>query len=405
LNHVREATQPVRPVSGGADTSASEPAKGPGPRYPGFGALFLIWTAVGTVTSARHYFELPSLDLPLFLACIAYLYPWVAITPLVFRLEGRWPLGDAGWGWNLALLAMLSVPLCLLAAPVMMGVVIMVVVAFGAPLRKPESLLHLFGFFPVAQAMFWSSVAGGYVLRTRFRLQEQERRAVRLALEKSQLEAGLNQAQLEVLRARLNPHFLFNSLQNISVLASQDPRTASRMLARLGDLLRTVLRRDSQPESALDDEIALTQAYVDLEQMRFGERLRVLFEVAPEARQAMVPCFLLQPLLENAIVHGLRGARKTGIITVSATAAGSELVLTVTDNGSGPPEGDVGDLKVGVGLGSTRERLERMYPGCHAFSLRRPADGGAEVRITIPLRLAEAEHRAHHDEQPAVADR
>jgi two-component system, LytTR family, sensor kinase len=402
---VREETLPVRPISCRSDASDGAPAGSTAARYPGYFALFLVCTAVGTVTSARHYFEQPSLDVPLFLACIAYLYPWVALAPLVFRLEGRLPLGGGGWVRSLSLLAMLSVPLCLLAAPVMLGVVMAVLFGFGAPLRMPRSVVQVFRFFPVAQAMFWSSVAGGYVIRTRFQLQEQERRAARLALEKSQLEAGLNQAQLEALRARLNPHFLFNSLQNISVLTGQDPRTASRMLARLGDLLRTVLRQDSQPESTLHAEIALTQAYVDLEQMRFGERLRVLFEIAPEARQAMVPCFLLQPLLENAIVHGLRGARKTGIITVSATASASELVLTVTDNGVGPPAGDAGEIRVGVGLGSTRERLERMYPDRHAFSLRSPAEGGAEVRITIPLRLADSGDRADHDEQPALADR
>ena len=151
-----------------------------------------------------------------------------------------------------------------------------------------------------------------------FQLREQERRAARLALEKSQLEAGLNQAQLEVLRARLNPHFLFNSLQNISVMTGQDPQTASRMLTRLGDLLRAVLRQDSQPETTLREEIALTRSYVALEQMRFGDRLNVGFEIAPDAQEALVPCFLLQPLIENAVVHGLRGVRKTGVITVSA---------------------------------------------------------------------------------------
>ena len=96
----------------------------------------------------------------------------------------------------------------------------------------------------------------------------------------------------------------------------QDPQTASRMLARLGDLLRAVLRQDSEPESTLYEEIELTRAYAALEQMRFGDRLDVRFAIAPEVQQAMVPCFLLQPLIENAIIHGLRGAGKTGIIAV-----------------------------------------------------------------------------------------
>jgi two-component system LytT family sensor kinase len=168
--------------------------------------------------------------------------------------------------------------------------------------------------FPSAEGIFWCSVAGGYFLRTLFELHEQQQRSAQLALEKSRLEASLNQAQPEALRARLNPHFLFNNLQNISVLTKHDPHTASRMLTVLGDLLRAVLRRDSEPECALSEEIELTRSYVALEQMRFADRLRVTFEIGERVQQAMVPCFLMQPLLENAIKHGLRGVRKTGVM-------------------------------------------------------------------------------------------
>jgi sensor histidine kinase YesM len=287
----------------------------------------------------------------------------------------------------------------------MLGAFAAVQYAFGAPPRLPRGVLFWFREFFVGETIFWCSVAGGYFIRTLFQLQEQERRAARLALEKSQLEAGLNQAQLQALRARLNPHFLFNSLQNISVMTRQDPQTASRMLTRLGDLLRAVLRQDSQPETTLHEETELTRAYVALEQMRFGDRLQVDFEIAREVQQAMVPCFLLQPLVENAVVHGLRGARKTGIITVSAVSQGGELVLTVTDNGIGPPAEDPAEMKIGVGLRSTCERLARMYANRHAFSIRKAAEGGAEVRIAIPLRFADYEDRSSRDEPPAVADR
>jgi signal transduction histidine kinase len=395
----------VRPRAGGSGTDAIPAAE---LRYPGFWALFLIWTAVGTLTSARHYFEPSSRpdawDLPWFLACIAYLYPWIGLTPAAFRLERRFPLGTGGWMRHLAWLAMFSIPLTLAAAPMMFVAMWLVLSAFGIPIRLPRNL-YLFRFVPVAQGMFWASVAGGYVIRTRFELREQERRAARLALEKSQLEAGLNQAQLEALRARLNPHFLFNSLQNISVMTKEDPYVASQMLARLGDLLRTVLRQDSQPETTLRDEISLTRSYVALEQMRFGDRLNVGFEIGPEVQDALVPCFLLQPLIENAVVHGLRGVRKNGVITVSAAAEDDTLVLRVTDNGIGPPQPDGAEMKIGVGLGSTCERLARMYPDRHTFSIRRPPAGGAEVHITIPLRSAVGERRSYQDEQPALADR
>ncbi len=384
-----------------------EPANGAGLRYPGFGALFLIWTAIGALTSARHYYLTPyrpeTVDVAQFLACVAYLYPWIGLTPLVFRLEERFPLGPEKWTRNLAVLAGWSVPVCLVASVLM--TVVVAVFAWWSPGSRTPSALFVLALFPIAEASFWSSVAGGYFIRTLFQLQEQERRTVRLALEKSRLEAGLNQAQLEVLRSRLNPHFLFNSLQNISVMIGQDPPTASRMVTRLGDLLRAVLRPDSQPETTLQEEIALTGSYVALERMRFGDRLNVAFEIAATTQAALVPSFLLQPLIENAVVHGLRGVHKTGIITVSSSSQDGELVLTVTDNGNGPPVHDGAELKVGVGLGSTCERLARMYPDCHTFSIRRPAEGGAEVRITIPLRVAAEEDLASHDEQSTGVDR
>jgi len=289
-------------------------------RYPGVGRLFLIWNVIGVLTSARYQlgFAVPGgyrNPLGWTLACMAMYYPWVLLSPLVFRLERRFPLGEAGWVRHLACIFAVSIPICLLTSPLMGTAFVAPLELLGAP-RFPVRASIWFSHFAVAEICFWSTVAGAYVIRTLFQLHQHEQRASRLALEKSRLEASLNRAQLEALRARLNPHFLFNSLQNISVLTKQDPQTASRMLTVLGDLLRAVLRSDSQPETSLSEEIDLTRAYVELEQMRFGNRLRVTFEIADRVQQALVPSFLMQPLLENAIIHGLRGVRKTGIIEV-----------------------------------------------------------------------------------------
>jgi sensor histidine kinase YesM len=186
------------------------------------------------------------------------------------------------------------------------------------------------------------------------------------------------------------------------VLTKQDPHTASRMLTVLGDLLRAVLRGDSQPETSLSEEIDLTRSYVALEQMRFGDRLSVTFDIADGVQQASVPSFLMQPLLENAIIHGLRGVRTTGIIAVRAAEEENGLAITVTDNGIGPPA-DPGDMKIGVGLGSTCERLSRMYSERHGFSIRRPQEGGTEVRITLALRLVNSVRDTRvHEEIPAI---
>lgn len=376
-------------------------------RYPGYGKLFLIWTVIGVLTSLRFQFQRgPGLGVGEFAFTIAFTacyYPWIVLTPLVFRLEKRFPLGGQNLARNLGALALLSVPVCVVAAPLMSAFFqgVMTLLEPAWTIRWERFWWH---HFPMSQIVYWSSVAGGYFFRSQFQLREQEQTAARLALEKSQLEAGLKQAQLDVIRARLNPHFLFNSLQNISVMTKQDPQTASRMLVRLGDLLRAVLRQDAEPETSLHDEVELTRAYVALEQMRFGERLVVTFDIAPDVQRAMVPCFLLQPLIENAVIHGLRGVRKTGAIKVSAGKESRDLILTVADNGIGAPEDALSGRKMGVGLGSTRERLAAMYPDRHAFAMRRLEEGGTEVRIAIPLRFAEDED-PFHDEQPAVADR
>jgi two-component system LytT family sensor kinase len=143
------------------------------------------------------------------------------------------------------------------------------------------------------------------MIRSLIGLHEKERLSAQLALEKAQLESSLRQAEFETLRMRLNPHFLFNSLQNISTLAQENPKTAAQMLTKLGDLLRITLNGDIQSETPLDKELALTQAYVAVEKMRFGDRLSVLIDVARGTERALVPSFLLQPLVENAIRHGL----------------------------------------------------------------------------------------------------
>lgn len=370
---------------------------------------FLVWTAIGILTSLRYQFQRTSYpgigDVAFIAAFTACYYPWVPLTPFIFRMEQRFPLESGIWLRNFGLLAVISVPVCLFASPLMAGFFVGVLSVLQPPTQTIHVARFWFGHFPMAEVLFWCSVAGGYVVRTQFQLREQEQRTTRLALEKSQLEAGLRQAQLDVIRARLNPHFLFNSLQNISVMTKQDPQTASRMLARLGDLLRAVLRQDAEPESTLHDEIELTRAYVALEQMRFGDRLVVTFDIAPDVQRAMAPCFLLQPLIENAIIHGLRGVRKTGVINVSAAKDSANLIVKVTDNGYGPPDEALSGSKVGVGLGSTRDRLTSMYPDCHTFTMRRPSEGGTEVYIAIPLRFADEGDPTFHYEQPASADR
>jgi len=234
--------------------------------------------------------------------------------------------------------------------------------------------------------LYWSVIATGWTIRRYGEGRENERENARLALAKSELENSLRNAELEVLRIRLNPHFLFNTLQNISTLVRHEPQTADQMLIRLGDLLRASLRGNSTSEVTLDSELKLTRAYLDIEKLRFGDRLSIVVNAAPETELALVPTLLLQPLVENAIKHGLRTSAG-GKIAIETAMENGQLVISVRDNGIGMRTDGSKSSDSGIGLSSTIERLARMYPNHHEFRFLTPSEGGTEVRIRLPLRL------------------
>jgi LytS/YehU family sensor histidine kinase len=194
-------------------------------------------------------------------------------------------------------------------------------------------------------------------------------------------------------------------LQNISALSQQDSSTASKMLTRLGDLLRTALQRQAETEATLETELTLTQTYISLEKMRFGDRLSVLIDIAPGTEHALVPSLLLQPLVENAVRHGMRGQRDLGLIWIRSARQSDELLLTISDNGAGISTEKLDQLEMGIGLGSTLERLERLYSDQHRFSIRRLPEGGTEARIALPLRFKEAATETPRHEQASSPDR
>jgi LytS/YehU family sensor histidine kinase len=235
-------------------------------------------------------------------------------------------------------------------------------------------------------ALYIVTLGASVFLRHLAQLRTMEQQAAELAVQKAELEGALKQAELETLRMRLNPHFLFNCLQNISALAADDAKTASTMLALLGDLLRVALRGDYQTEITLADETKLTQAYLSIEQVRFGDRLSVLFEIDPAAERALVPSLLLQPLVENAIKHGLSEMDTGGIIWIRGALDDLSLTLSIRDNGRGFTSTEENRSLGGVGLGATRERLTRIYGAQHTFLIRALPEGGTEVSISLPLR-------------------
>jgi signal transduction histidine kinase len=371
----------------------------------------LVWTLIGTLSYGRHYLQdhtsQPPADISFeFLGWLTCFLPWAGLSPVVFRLERKYPLTTARWSLHLAKLTLAGIAMAYVGAEAALGLGVGIDFLFRRPLDiLPHWWLPSLKELWVILLIYWLTVIAGYVIRNLIHLHEREQEAAEFALQKSRLESSLRQAELETLRTRLNPHFLFNCLQNIAVLTQENPKTANQMLTRLGELLRNALRGDARPETSLESEIALTKSYVAVEKVRFGERLSVLFDIAPETQSALVPTFLLQPLIENAILHGLRGISREGAILVRSAVESDTLVLTVTDNGKGLPVPSMSDLETGVGLTSTCERLQGMYPGEHSFTMRTLPEGGTEVQIVLPLRLDGTHAGVMGEEQTSLVDR
>ncbi|MGH7460175.1 MAG: sensor histidine kinase [Longimicrobiales bacterium] len=219
------------------------------------------------------------------------------------------------------------------------------------------------------------------------------------ALHAAQLETQLALAQFQVLRAQLHPHFLFNSLNAISALMHKDVARADRMLARLSELLRIAIDTAATPTIRLIDEIEFVKRYLETEQMRFGDRLDVRVELPVETYEALVPTMLLQPLVENAVRHGVAPHSGPARVEIRAERKGARLGIVVSDTGSGrdPEEcSDQGharaeclDVNEGVGLRTTRERLEKLYGGAQELVLANAPGGGFETRVMIPFQLSE----------------
>jgi len=208
-------------------------------------------------------------------------------------------------------------------------------------------------------------------------------------LKAAQLETRLIEARLKTLEAELHPHFLFNTLHAISTLVHRDPESADRMISRLSDLLRITFDRSGEPKVSLKDEIEFLQKYLDIEQTRFQDRLTVSVHVEPAALDGEVPRMILQPLVENAIKHGIAGRSGGDNVQVTAGLDGERLWMQVRDNGAGLQVRTLKALRTGVGLSNTRARLDCLY-GRHYRLEFSDKHGGLSVLIEIPFQRVTA---------------
>ncbi len=214
----------------------------------------------------------------------------------------------------------------------------------------------------------------------------------------SQLEAKLAQAQLQALKMQLHPHFLFNTLHAISTLVHRDAETADRMIARLSDLLRLSLDNLGVQEVPLQHELEFLERYLEIEQIRFGDRLTVQMDIEPAALDAIVPNFILQPIVENAIRHGIAPRSAPGRIEIHAKRKSRQLQLQVRDDGAGLPDEQNAKLKEGVGLTNTKARLQQLYGAAYRFDLHNADGSGLIVNLSIPLRMKDGNNLNHNHE-------
>jgi two-component system, LytTR family, sensor kinase len=227
--------------------------------------------------------------------------------------------------------------------------------------------------------IYWSIifVMQGWMYYERYRDRE---------LRASVLQTQLAKAQLQALKVQLHPHFLFNTLNSVSELMHQDVNSAERVITRLSDLLRMALENIGVQEVLLRNELDFVQGYLEIEQTRFLDRLQVKLDIAPETLDCQVPNLLLQPIVENAVRHGIAKSSGLGVIEVCTRKIADRLLVVVTDNGPGLRSGDNSSCNFGIGLSTTRSRLEFLYGKEHTFVMNNLPERGLEVRISLPWR-------------------
>ncbi len=355
-----------------------------------WGLILAVWTAYGLFSSAQQHlsYSLSRSNPPpwwvSFLLQMPFAYAWALATPGILWLGRRFPFERGRWPKSVVVHLVVSLAFVFLLD-------LLYAYHAGNVLLRPARpvfamALQLFVVWIFGDGLlYWMVLSVGTVV-------DQQRRFRERQLAASQLETQLAQADLQALKMQLHPHFLFNALHTIgSLVRTDDRQTAVRVVAGLGDLLRRLLDGASRQEVPLREELEFVRNYLDIEQVRFRDRLKVTIDAEPEVLDAKVPHLILQPLVENAIRHGIAPYLWAGHLLVAARRFEDRVQLLVRDDGPGAGNGDGDTTRPGIGLTNTRARLTRLYGGDFELEVSNAPDGGLEARIAIPFRLSHAE--------------
>ncbi len=342
-----------------------------------FAMVIVIWLVVSFIMSVQMYVSsrvtgTPQSWLQAFVTTVPWYLSWALLTPLVVWLAIRFDFNSTAIGRFVAV--HLPAGIAVAVGHALVYVAVASIINRDNPHFPDASdliILKLSGSIHV-NLMIYCLIIGLVIAgRAYTRLRDREVASARL-------EAQLAEAETAALRAQLQPHFLFNTLNAISALVPEDPVRANRLIARLGELLRLSIDGRGQI-CTLAEELDFTEAYLAIEQERLGDRLTIVRRIDPGALNCRVPALLLQPLAENAVRHGLASRVRGGILTLSAERTADGVRLTVADDGRGTTE-----IEDGIGLGNTRRRLRQLYGDRQALTVTTSPDAGFAVVIEVP---------------------
>lgn len=345
-------------------------------------------TAVGVVFALPGMATGPNWRMSL-LRSLAQWWAWGLVAPLIVAIDRLLPSSDRQLSRRILLHVLLSVPVTAAYVYVFAALLALVGLESWRTAVDPHTLLAaLRGMFLWSWLVYWLIVGAWQAYQYYGRYLSSELRMERL-------ERRFMEARLNVLRMQLDPHFLFNALNTISSQVERDPRLARAMIEHLGDLLRLSLESRDRQEIPLAEELAFLDHYLAIQRIRFGDHLKIETDIDPGVKYALVPSLLLQPLVENAIRHGLSPRSSGGTIVVSARRSSGHLEIRVLDDGVGLPPGWALERSQGLGLTLTRDRIAGLHADdASQFVVRRRPAGGTEVAIRLPLN-AGAEELEH----------
>src|SRR6266550_5705417 len=368
-------------------------------RHRTFWVLVLVgWLMIGLSFTFNYYFfaehyvaifkQPPTLSQMLVWE-LPYWLLWAALAPLIFWFAQRFPIDRERWLLNslFHIAACVSLSIAHRAIYLIIGWLLHV-----AAYQELTSIPQLYSSdilfnLPTGFMSYGTIFLVSYVIGYYRRHQQEELKISRLKAELAQAQLQVTEAQLQALKMQLHPHFLFNTLNSISALLDEDVDAADQMLARLGDLLRMTLENSGAQEVTLQEELEFLRCYLEIEQVRFHDRLTVSLQIEPETLEARIPNLILQPIVENAIKHGIVSRIAPGRIEIIARRSDGTLHLQVKDNGPGLHQGEAlsGRVKEGLGLANTRARLEQMYRASYRFEMRDAPEGGLQVTMEVPF--------------------